>query len=164
VGRAPETRAFFWSSAGTQDLGALAGDLESEAVNLNDAGEIVGWSRGSAGTRAVLWRTGGAMLDLGSLRGANHNRARAINNRSEVVGDSGNKHDSRAFLWTSAGGMQDLNAFVPATAGVVLLEAVAINDHGVIAALGRDHDHSTHDHQRHGRAAPVRVFLLTPAR
>lgn len=163
-GKAPAAQAFLRTRAKVlQELRPLPGDVESEAVGVNDGGEVVGWSKGPDGTRAVLW-SGGAALALGSLRAGQHSRGRAINARGEVVGDSGSAHDSRAFRWTRTEGLQDLNAFLPHGAGFVLLEAVAINDAGVIVALGRDYDHSNHDHSKHGRADPVRVFLLVPAR
>ena len=119
----------------------LAGDLESEAVHINDAGDVVGWSSGPDGSRAVLWSARGTIEDLGTLPGGKYDRARAINARGEVVGFSATAHAMRAFLWTRSGGMQDLNRLIPAASGFVLTEAVAINDQGLIVALGHDHDH-----------------------
>jgi probable HAF family extracellular repeat protein len=172
VGRAPETRAVLWTAAGAKYLGALPGDRESEAAAINEAGQVVGWSRGAAGIRAVLWSSG-EIVDLGALNGAQHTKARAINGQGQVVGDSGGAHRSRAFVWTRARGMHDLNALIPAASGIVLVEAVAINEQGQIIALGHDYDparqaqhghHGDHADNPLGRAAPVRVFRLDPAR
>jgi probable HAF family extracellular repeat protein len=108
-----------------------------------------------------MWSSG-EIRDLGALAGASLSRARAINARGEVVGNSGQGHHSRAFLWTRDRGMQDLNALIRATTPLALQEAVAINDQGQIVAVGIAHEHAHHDPDRHGRAFPVRVFLLVP--
>jgi probable HAF family extracellular repeat protein len=75
------------------------------------------------------------------LPGGKYTYARAINARGEVVGFSGTAHAIRAFLWTRTGGMQDLNSLIPASSGFVLTEAVAINEQGLIVAIGSDDDH-----------------------
>jgi hypothetical protein len=70
-------------------------------------------------------------------------------------------HGPRAFVWTDAGGMRDLNTLIPSGADFVLTEAVGVNDHGVIAALGHDAvgglTGGAHNHN-----LPVRTFLLLP--
>ncbi len=51
-------RALIWtSSAGVRLLAPLRGDAQSEAWGLNDAGQVVGASRGATGlaSRAVVW-------------------------------------------------------------------------------------------------------------
>ena len=81
LGKAPARRAFLRAAGGTvQELGVLPGDPESEALDLNNGREVVGWSGGPAGLRAVLW-SAGSMHELGAVRGAQHSRARAINNQ-----------------------------------------------------------------------------------
>ncbi len=119
----------------------LAVSVHCEAVHINGAGDVVGWSSGPDGSRAVLWSAGRAIEDLGTLPGGKYAYARAINARGEVVGFSGTAHAIRAFLWTRTGGMQDLNTLIPASSGFVLAEAVAINDQGLIVAIGSDDDH-----------------------
>ena len=159
-------RAFLWTpSSGMRDLGTLPGDQESEALNINDAGEAVGWSSAPNRIRAVLWSVAG-IQDLGALGAGQYNKARAINAHGEVVGYSGDVHASRAFLWTRGSGMQDLNALlVPPASGLVLTEAAGINNAGWILAIGRDHHHG-HVESKHqdGHEAPLRVFLLVPVR
>jgi len=153
------------SSFVTEDIRNLLNHAtrESEALDINEAGDIVGWSRGPRGTRAVMWSRAG-LRELGGLPGASHSRARAINARGEVVGDSGGDHEGRAFLWTRAAGLQDLNTLLAQAAPFELVEAVAINDQGQIIALGRERGHGHHGAHRNGRAVPTRVFLLDPAR
>jgi probable HAF family extracellular repeat protein len=110
-----------------------------------------------------MW-SAGQIRELGALAGARLSRARAINARGEVVGDCGDGHDGRAFLWTRARGMQDLNGLIASSSPFLLQEAVSINDQGQIVALGIEGGRGHHDHNRHGRAVPVRVFLLVPGR
>jgi len=49
---------FIWTpSSGMKSLGTLPGDLRSEALGINDKGQIVGLSKGGRyGIRAVLWQ------------------------------------------------------------------------------------------------------------
>ena len=54
--------------------------------------------------------------------------------------------------------MQDLNGTIPASSGSVLTEAVAINNQGLIVAIGRDDDGGGDEHE-----FPISVFLLVPA-
>ena len=141
-----------------QDLGALEGDTESEAVAINNRGDVVGHSTGAAGTRAFLWTRDEAMQDLGTFPSGDYSRALAINDRGDVVGTSTSALGLRAVLWTKAGGMQDLNSSIPAGAGFVLATAVAINAQGAIVALG--HVDAGHGHGHGNHDVPTRVILL----
>jgi hypothetical protein len=64
--------------------------------------------------------------------------------------------------------MRDLNTLVvPLASGLVLTDAVAINDQGRIVAIGRDDPHGgvhQHEHEDPHKAAeaPIRIFLLIP--
>jgi probable HAF family extracellular repeat protein len=125
--------AFEWKTGLLIDLGALPPSEEncSNAVSINDRGEIVGGSEnglidpqlGITEVRAVLWRNG-EIEDLGTF-GGNESAASAINNRGQVAGialntipdpysiaelqafGSSNGTQTRAFLWQN-GNMQDL--------------------------------------------------------
>ena len=46
---------------------------------INNAGDVVGYSKGPSGMRAFLWTKGGGMQELGILPGGNSSRALAIN-------------------------------------------------------------------------------------
>ena len=89
------------------DLGVLPGGGFSEALNVNDRGQIVGWGGTASGEmHAILWDNG-EPIDLGTLGGA-MSRAWGINNRGQVVGESETaKGDFHAFLWED-GQMIDL--------------------------------------------------------
>ena len=58
--------AVFWESGSTEpiDLGTLGG-ASSEATNINDMGQIVGWSIAESGeTYAVFWEVGIKSIEL----------------------------------------------------------------------------------------------------
>src|SRR4029453_12002142 len=87
------------------DLGTLGGQ-NSQALAVNDLGQVVGWSEtGNGGRRAFLWSPGKGMMNLGTL-GGNWSQALGINNRGEVIGLSrttlGYLH---AFWFSPATGM-----------------------------------------------------------
>lgn len=82
-------------------MGTLGGE-ESIATDINDRGQVVGYSSirpGEFTMHAFLWEDG-EMQDLGTLGGPN-SRASAVNNRGQVVGESLEDESSeRAVLWT----------------------------------------------------------------
>ena len=114
-------RAFLWTPGGTdgvssnpqmKDLGHLGGPDFSEALGINDLGQVVGRAGADGGVyHAFLWTPGGTggvltnpeMEDLGTLGGW-HSRAFGINDAAEVVGGArlAGNDDEHATLWSGA--------------------------------------------------------------
>jgi probable HAF family extracellular repeat protein len=120
------TRGPFVGGGKMTDLGGLRGFADSQAVAINDRGQIIGTSGSSDGPhRAFLWQNG-RMIDLGTLGGTKSD-AVAINERGQVVGSSTTASGARhAFVWQN-GKMTDLG-----TLGGRESAAAAINDRGQI--------------------------------
>ena len=139
--RAPQVlkyQGFTWE-LGTHKihrLPPLKGDSISEAFNMNERGDAVGYS-GICGAgegdiyaqnHAALWRHG-TPIDLGSLGGTIANAATGVNDRDQVSGTSALHGDktAHAFLW-QRGRMTDLGALP----GDRLSFAGNINDAGEV--------------------------------
>jgi len=131
-----EARAFVAVTDVMVDLGLLPGATPqlagSEALAINDVGQIVGWANTPANPparHAVLWSAALVIQDLGTLGGAT-STAVDINASGQVIGMSDVPGGGRrGFLWTAGGGMQDLATLLGSPASNV----AAINDAGQIA-------------------------------
>jgi len=109
------------------DLGTLLGNGSfSEAIGLNNAGQVVGRSTAADGNaRAFLWQSG-TMTNLGDL-GGHYSEAFTINGAGQVVGRSPTAdRKDHAFLWEN-GQMIDLGTLGGNTTWVT-----GINDAGVV--------------------------------
>jgi probable HAF family extracellular repeat protein len=134
VGRAPQ--AFLFDGVTKRNLGTLGGG-NSLAFAINNADQVVGESATATSTHAFLY-DGAGMHDLGVLPGPFNyaSSARGINAAGQTVGYSMNSQGfTHGFLWES-GQMQDLNDLIPAGSGWEIRRANAINDKGLIAAVG----------------------------
>jgi probable HAF family extracellular repeat protein len=124
---------------GDIDLGTLpfpdpeaAEELSSAALDVNDVGQVVGWSdtdlSGSNNSHAVLWENG-TVVDLGTL-GGSRSQATGINSKGQVVGwSTTNDAETHAFLWEN-GVMIDLG-----TLGGSSSQAQDINEVGQIVGF-----------------------------
>jgi uncharacterized membrane protein len=145
------------------DIGVPEGYESTNALGMNDAGQVVGraWGR-SKGPTAYVWTPavgGGASGSMSLLTTplATEGTAADINNAGDVVGwVYGNEglRSQYAFVRTSGDRVRDLNGLLtrPLPDGRRLTDAVAVNDHGQILAVA---DYWV------GAGLP-HAFLLTP--
>lgn len=131
-------RACLWVGGMPHDLGTLAGTAgaKSSAADINEHGQIVGWSETAAGfPHGCLFQidSGGSVVsrtDIGVL-GNNFSYAYGVNAAGVIVGCS----DSRAFRWQN-GLMEDINDLIPSGTEWTLARASAINNSGLIVGEG----------------------------
>ena len=100
---------FVWKDGLTTPLSLLGSNADgSQAVDINDKGQAVGYSNirttDESILHAVLWQPKGKNKDLGILPGGKYSKASGINQSGQVVGwaDTSNKM-KHAVLWQ--GGM-----------------------------------------------------------
>jgi probable HAF family extracellular repeat protein len=112
---------WYWNTNGVPTrLPGLPGGIDrGSAYDINDAGQIVGYSVDTSLRRhAVVWNRTAFALDLGDAMGVTNSAATGINNAGDIVGDA------------------DGNVFVRRNGVVTTLDpgsALDINDAGVIA-------------------------------
>ena len=121
--------AFLYQDGSMHDLGSLGG-FDSWANDINDAGQVVGWSTDETEDMIPFIYSDGAMRHLGRFDGdVALGEARGINNAGMVVGWA--RYDwsdvTDGFLYTE-GRMLDLNRLVTDADGWTVVEAYDIND------------------------------------
>jgi probable HAF family extracellular repeat protein len=138
-------RAFIFDAGGMRELGGLVEGGASVGMAINNAGHVAGYaSLAAAGKTHAFFYKDGALRDLGALKGAD-SEAHGLNNYGQIVGASA----GRGFLYQE-GKLYDLNAWVKDLKGWTIIDAVAINDAGQIAANGLN------------AAGELHALLLTP--
>jgi probable HAF family extracellular repeat protein len=126
-----------WQNTKVTDLGSLGGTDGNLPSSINNRGEIVGESQLAGGVHhhAFLWHDG-VISDLGTLPGDVDSSASHINDNGQIAGYSFDVNgNARAVLWSN-GRMWDLNILVPPNSGILLQEALDINNRGQIAGFG----------------------------
>jgi probable HAF family extracellular repeat protein len=149
-----ERRGFLWENGQMTVLDPLPGDLFSVPTDINDVGQICGFSRNPGAPpysidfdSAVMWEDGVVQaLGGGTV-------ARGINNHGQIVGFTKRSSQSptTAFIWQD-GVTQNLKGLIPSDSGWVLRGARDINDAGQIVGNGLPSPD----------AQVTRAFLLEP--
>lgn len=128
--------AYTYQNGTLQDLGTLLGNgpgISSAGTDINDLGQVVGWSPSATASFSPFLYSDGQMIDLGTLGGIVA-FANALNNHGTVVGYSDltvSGNDPHAFLYAN-GQMVDLNTLVSTPGGWQLTNAQDINEAGQI--------------------------------
>jgi probable HAF family extracellular repeat protein len=117
--------AFVYDDGALTDLGTLGGNC-SNAVAINDSGQIAGDSTTSTGQWHAFRYSNGVMTDLGTL-GGSYSSSIDINAGGQVAGSASTGTSEHAFLY-SGGAMIDLG-----TLGGTSSRAVDLNDAGQVA-------------------------------
>lgn len=154
----PSTRhdAVMWDNGQITNLGAdpiITGI--SRAQDINNLGQVVGYSETEIGIHATLWHDGDAVV-IGDPSIASGNfpgpqsSAQAINDLGQVVGFAQSNNGSFGFIWDGANGFQNLEDLIDPSLGWSFDAAYDINNLGQITGWGTN------------AQGQSRAFLLTP--
>jgi probable HAF family extracellular repeat protein len=128
-------RGMVWSPNGSvTQLGTLGGN-SSQATDINNSGEVVGFASVSSGYQHGFTVLDGIMIDLGTLGGGS-SYAYGINDSGEIVGYSYLANGGQSAFLYENGTMLDLNSLLSSNSGWDLLDAYGINDAGQITGEG----------------------------
>ncbi|MCR9217366.1 MAG: DUF3466 family protein [bacterium] len=158
TGHCGDQKAFYYDLDNEQyiDLHAILTGSPSgitHAVDINDAGSVVGDGPTTMGGSAFLWNQSDGVTILPDLPGTlfGYSIPSSINNHGSVVGQA-IVDDWRAWIWTADTGIRDLNDI---TTGIpdnfAIVEAKKINDNGWIIGRGQ-----------YGTWSPERAVVLIP--
>ena len=118
------------------DIGTLGGN-NSNALWINDSGQVVGNAQLPDGTHHGFVWSAGRMTDIGTIGGDPCSNAFYINARGQVVGTTADCHGTilHSFVWEN-GTFTDLGAQVLPGTDFAAIEPVGINDAGEIIGNG----------------------------
>jgi probable HAF family extracellular repeat protein len=146
VGAFSARHAVLWDHGTVTDLGNFGGQAWNTPMDINAAGDIVGFSDlpgdedGNSREHAFLWTRKDGMRDLGTLPGDLTSEASGINSRRQIVGISCGAVTCRAVIWLN-NEIFPLDSLTNLAPGDNLGAAQDINDAGQIT--GRINQAST---------------------
>jgi hypothetical protein len=126
----------------------------THAVDINDAGMVIGDGPVYIGGGAFLWSAAAGFAFFPDLPGTlpGYSIPSSINNAGTVVGQAIVNEEWRAWIWDEQSGIRDLNELAQGVpADFVVEQAIAINDNGWIIARGH-----------YGTWSPERAVVLIP--
>jgi len=130
------SHAFLWTQTTGMRLLPTLGGTQGVALDLNDAGQVVGWSEPAPGQalEAFMYQNGvttplGTLGAPGSVASGINQFGQAVGRASVLVGRRGT--GQRPFLWVAGTGMRDLGVPKGSNFGW----AVDINSSGAIAGF-----------------------------
>jgi probable HAF family extracellular repeat protein len=144
------SQAYLWDpAAGYTNLGYLPGDTQSQANDLNGAGQVVGLSASVffAGSyqddsHAFLWDAANGMQSPGPFPDRTYSTATGINSAGQVVGWAQNSLNNGQYQYNRIGFFRDSTGATTLLGGMLgypLSEALGINDLGqVVGSVGAD--------------------------
>ncbi len=135
-------RAFRYDSntGAMLDLGTLGGTL-SQALGVNDHGDVVGVASDSLGNDKPFLYRDGFMIDLGLPDGEFSGSAKAINNNGQIIGVDGGGFFGPGTPWLWEDGVKtDIASLVTLAPNFILIDVIDINDAGEILVHLRDLD------------------------
>lgn len=131
------TRAVFWNGTAIRALGELPGTSASEAYDLNDADQVVGFSLERSPSfrfRATLWDNG-LPAELPTPAPEIESVATTINNTGLIGGQVVVQEEIHGALWVD-GAFFDLAELIPPELGWELVIPRGSNDRGVLVGQG----------------------------
>jgi probable HAF family extracellular repeat protein len=145
VGRFSARRAVLWERGQVRQIPDLGGEGWHTPMDVNEAGDVVGFSNpegvtgGALVPHGFLWSTSDpdAIVDIAPLPGDDNSQAFAVNERRQVVGVSCKGGICRAFLWEN-GALYDLQDLVDLPETDSILSARDIDDAGRVTGDVRD--------------------------
>lgn len=106
-------RAFLWSAeAGTLLLPVPLGDVTAFAADVNNCGQVIGYSLDSAQSyaRPFIWSGSTGLLELSPVPDATHAMPSRINDLGQIIGTATGYLGYRSVLWNTDGSVVDLGA------------------------------------------------------
>lgn len=136
--------AWIWSNGQVTDLGALTANGTSWGMQINNSGQVGGFSQASDGNNHPILYSNGKMNDLGLPPGGTAAEGWGLNNAGQVVG-GGDTPDGHVAFVVTGGKMQVLPPLTGSYSPTNGAEARGINDSGVVvgtATVGTSTSHA----------------------